>query len=511
MFQKLCRQTAMVVIALSILLCPAAWGKVTPLAAAAGGQSGLSAEMRAPAYHATDAIQARGVLTIAVSMESKYNYLIPDAPETYGSLAGTRDGIVPELCRRIAKGLGVEAKFVEYATTAAQLQAAAAGEVDIAADNFVINAERLALYEMTDTFHIGTIEGDRVYLHVDSQSGTAVNSEADLAKAKIAVVKGTAQATYTAAQYPQAELAELADNQAVLDALAAGTVDAGVFTTLTNAFIEQITQAIGAGTVAQSRYEIAIPDTEGFGFVLMKGNEDLCRHINRVFSHLRQSGWLHQCYKTEELESVERGIISRSGMVYQNISVKPDDCPSLAFDDLDTGLWYHEYVDYAIEHGLMNGTGAYAFSPDGTLTRAQVITVLWRLEGSPKVDYDIHFRDVAAGQWFTEVIRWAVQENIMEGYGGGTFGPNDPIKWQELAAILFRYAAYKGYDVSAKGDPASFTDAAQISSWAYDAMQWAAGHALIADHGGGPIVPADSVKRSEFAAATKLFLENVVK
>ena len=170
----------------------------------------------------------------------------------------------------------------------------------------------------------------------------------------------------------------------------------------------------------------------------------------------------------------------------------------------------HVQPELVLLHGQADA-GNGAFSPEGTLTRAQVITVLWRLEGEPQATNAISFTDVSDGQWYTDVIRWAVREGIMGGYDDGSFGPNNPIKWQELAAILFRYAAYKGYDVSAKGDPASFTDAAQISGWAYDAMQWAAGHALIADHGGGPIVPAGSVKRSEFAATTMQFLENVVR
>ena len=193
-------------------------------------------------------------------------------------------------------------------------------------------------------------------------------------------------------------------------------------------------------------YKRQLHDGYGYGLVLMKGNTELCQYLSRVIGHLQRNGWLHNCYKTEELESVERGIISHSEMTYQNIRVNRDDCPSLDFDDLDTDAWYHEYVDYAMENGLMNGTGTYIFSPYSTLTRAQVITVLWRQENEPKADHEINFNDVTEGQWFTEPVRWAVSEEIMEGYGGGAFGPNDPITWEQLAAILYRYALYKGYD-----------------------------------------------------------------
>ena len=461
-----------------------------------------------PAYHSTEAIKERGVLTVSVCTNARHNYIIPDNPKKYGDLAGTRDGTVPELCREIARELGVELKFVEYKTTEEQIQAAASGEVDLAVDNFLINKERLALYEMTDSFDVINISGDKVYLSTKPASGNRVRSEADLAHARIAVVKATAQATNTAIQYPQAELVELADNQAVLDALVKGEADAGVFTAFDNAFAEKISQAIARGTVVQSSYMIHLPDYRGFGLILMKGNRNLCQFINTMLYDRIESGWMLECFKAEDREAVERGI-KLSVSDYQNKVAEPADCPSRAFPDLDTGKWYHRFVDYAIENGLMGDAGDGAFSPNGTLTRAQVITVLWRLEGEPQATNAISFTDVAESAWYTDVIRWAVREGIMGGYDDGSFGPNNPIKWQELAAILYRYAGYKGYDVTAKGDPASFTDPAEIGGWAYEAMQWAAGKDLIRDDGGGAIHPAGNIKRCEFAATITRFMENV--
>lgn len=483
--------------ALSMLLGLTAWaGAAAP------------ADKSDPAYHSVEAIQERGVLTVSVSSNSKLNYLIPDDVKKYGDLAGTRDGTVPELCREIARALGVELKFVEYKTAEEQLQAAASGEVDLAADNFAINKERLALYEMTDSFDVINISGDKVYLSTKPASGNRVRSEADLARARIAVVKAIAQATNTAIQYPGAELLELADNQAVLDALVKGEADAGVFTAFDNAFAEKISQAIARGTVVQSSYMIHLPDYRGFGLILMKGNRNLCQFINTMLYDRIESGWMLECFKTEEQEAVERGI-KLSVSDYQNKVAEPADCPSRAFPDLDTGKWYHRFVDYAIENGLMGDAGDGAFSPNGTLTRAQVITVLWRLEGEPQATNAISFTDVAESAWYTDVIRWAVREEIMGGYDDGSFGPNNPIKWQELAAILYRYAGYKGYDVTAKGDPTSFTDPAKIGSWAYEAVQWACGAALLETEGCSMIDPAGNTKRCEFAAAITRFMENV--
>ena len=485
------------VMALSMVLGLTAWaGAAAP------------ADRSDPAYHSVEAIQERGVLTVSVSGNSTLNYLIPDNPKKYGDLAGTRDGTVPELCREIARELGVELKFVEYKTMAEQLQAAASGEVDLAADNFTINEERLALYEMTDNFDVIGAVGDDVFLSTKPASGNRVRSEADLAHARIAVIKGSVQVTKTAAQYPQAELVELADNQAVLDALVKGEADAGVFTQYNTAFAKKINQAIARGTVAQCGYMIHLPDYRGFGLILMKGNRNLCQFINTMLYDRIESGWMLECFKAEDREAVERGI-KPSVSDYQNKVAEPADCPSRAFPDLDTGKWYHRFVDYAIANGLLGGTGGDTFSPEGTLTRAQVITVLWRLEGEPQATNAISFTDVSDGQWYTEVIRWAVREGIMGGYDDGSFGPNNPIKWQELAAILYRYAGYKGYDLSAKGDPAYFTDPAKIGSWAYEAVQWACGAALLETEGCGMIDPAGNTKRCEFAAAITRFMENV--
>lgn len=494
MFKKM---TALI-LALSMLLGLTAWaGAAAP------------ADKSDPAYHSVEAIKERGVLTVSVSTISRHNYIIPDDVKKYGDLAGTRDGTVPALCREIARALGVELEFVEYATVAEELQAAASGEVDLAAENFTINEERLALYEMTDSFDVIGVVGDDVFLSTKPASGNRVQSEADPAHARIAAVKGSVQVTNTAIQYPQAELVEVADNQAVLDALVKGEADAGVFTMLTAAEIEKLTQAIVRGTVAQSSYEVVDQSYRGFGLILMKGNRNLCQFINAMLYDLIESGWMQECFKTEEQEALERGIIGQGNILYQDVDIEPSDCPSLAFRDLDTGKWYHRYVDYAIENGLMGDTGGGAFSPDSTLTRAQVITVLWRLEGEPQASNAISFTDVAEGQWYTDVIRWAVREEIMGGLGDGTFGPNDPITWEQLAAILCRYAGYKGYDVSAKSDPASFTDASKISGWAYESVQWACGAALLETEGCGMIDPVGNTTRCEFAAAITRFMENV--
>lgn len=187
-----------------------------------------------------------------------------------------------------------------------------------------------------------------------------------------------------------------------------------------------------------------------------------------------------------------------------------DACPLAAYTDLDTGAWYHDGIHYCLDEGLMIGTGENAFSPDGTLTRAQAVTVLWRLENEPVVNYAMSFADVAEGQWYSEAVRWAASEKIVEGYSDTEFGTDDAITREQLAAILYRYAAYKGYDVSADGDLGDFTDASKISDWAYEAMQWACGTGLM-EGDAGILNPTGDTRRCEFATMVMRFAENIAE
>ena len=493
-FQKLLAVT----LALSMLLWPTALAK-----------EGTLTGKGSPSDHSTSAIKARGVMTIASESQSALDYIIPNDPEKYGDLAGTRGGAVPEVARQIAKELGVKAVFVEYDTVEEVLRATASGEVDMAAGAFLITDEREALYQMTDSYDIVGEEVFSVYLSTKPQSGSIPKNEAELGRARIGVVKGTGQARYTGIQYPQATLVQLPDNQAVLDAIASGDVDAGVFTAYDQVFIDLIMDAYYDGKLTFSIFQVRNPDYRGRGMVLMKGNEEFCSFINRFIYNVREDGWLLECFKTKELEAVELGFQSASSMQYQNLHMEVGNCPSLDYSDLNRDAWYHQCVDYALENDLMTGMGGGIFSPNGTLTRAEAVTVLWKLENKPQVSYQLNFEDVAEGQWFTEMVRWAVSKKIMAGNGDGTFGPNSPITREQLAAVLYRYAAYKKYDVSAKGNLSSFTDASKISGWANEAMQWAYGTKLMQGNGDGTINPTGNTKRCEFASMIMKFNENI--
>lgn len=130
--------------------------------------------------------------------------------------------------------------------------------------------------------------------------------------------------------------------------------------------------------------------------------------------------------------------------------------PANGFTDVDAGVWYAGAVDYVREHKLMNGVGGSRFAPEGTLTRAMLVTVLWRQAEEPVVNYLMRFSDVPAEQWYTEAIRWAASERLVEGYGNGRFGTDDPITQEQLDLIFGRYTdqsvtdGIPGFDGTAK-------------------------------------------------------------
>jgi hypothetical protein len=176
------------------------------------------------------------------------------------------------------------------------------------------------------------------------------------------------------------------------------------------------------------------------------------------------------------------------------------------FDDLSGGEWYYGNVAYAYTNGLMNGAGNNLFNPSGTTTRSMAVTILWRLEGSP-ASAAHSFTDVAAGMWYADAVGWASANGIAEGYGG-KFNPEATVTREQMAAILCRYAAYKGYDVSGTDGLSSFTDAGDISGWAESAVKWAVKNSLLSGVGSNRLDPSGSAQRAQVAAILQRFIEN---
>ena len=185
----------------------------------------------------------------------------------------------------------------------------------------------------------------------------------------------------------------------------------------------------------------------------------------------------------------------------------------LPFTDVPEGAWYADAAAYVYEHGLMAGTSATTFAPDATTSRSMIATILWRMAGSPVVNYAMDYTDVAQGQWYSEAIRWAASEGIVGGYGNGLFGTNDPITREQFAVMLYRFAQEQGYDVSIGENTniLSYTDVADLSEYAISAMQWAVGAGIINGTGdGSTLTPQGQATRAQAAVMLMRFCEEYV-
>lgn len=181
------------------------------------------------------------------------------------------------------------------------------------------------------------------------------------------------------------------------------------------------------------------------------------------------------------------------------------------FSDVAADAWYAEYINYVAENGLMNGYEDGRFGPNDKTTRAQIVTVLYRMEGEPAVSSSSSFKDVSAGgQYYSAAVAWASRNDIVNGYEDGRFGPNDNVTREQIAAILYRYAAYKEYDTTLAGNIASFSDAAKVSSWANSAIAWAVGEGLI-NGDNGALKPQGNATRAEIATLLTRFAKNIAK
>ena len=212
----------------------------------------------------------------------------------------------------------------------------------------------------------------------------------------------------------------------------------------------------------------------------------------------------------------ERGLINKVSGVYltKDMTVyagwRVDENPNTGanpFTDVSEKDWFYGDVMFVYENGLMLGTSKTLFSPHGTATRGMMATILWRMEGSPVPKGKNSFTDVEAGKWYADAITWTAENGIFAGYGKDKFGPDDPITREQLAAIFYRYAYYKGYDLTVKGNLDTFKDADKITDYAKTAMQWAVGSGLVKGKSGNLLDPQGTATRAEIAAMLHRFIE----
>lgn len=200
--------------------------------------------------------------------------------------------------------------------------------------------------------------------------------------------------------------------------------------------------------------------------------------------------------KSDPENYMENGEI-RSGGVTVDVTFIPEDWP---FVDVTEDKWYYDAVAYVYQQGIMVGMSETTFEPNTTVNRAQVVQMLYNLEGQPQVSGDSGFSDIRDDQWYAKAVAWASANDVVAGYEDGTFRPTRAVTREEFAQILYNYAKCKGYDLSASADLGKFPDSGQVSSWAETALGWANGNGLINGHGDGRLDPKGSTIRAQAAS-----------
>lgn len=200
--------------------------------------------------------------------------------------------------------------------------------------------------------------------------------------------------------------------------------------------------------------------------------------------------------KSDPKNYMENGEI-RSGGIAVDVTFIPEDWP---FVDVTEDKWYYDAVAYVYQQGIMVGMSETTFEPNTTVNRAQVVQMLYNLEGQPQVSGDSGFSDIRDDQWYAKAVAWASANDVVAGYEDGTFRPTRAVTREEFAQILYNYAKFKGYDLSASADLGKFPDSGQVSSWAETALGWANGNGLINGHDDGRLDPKGSTIRAQAAS-----------
>ena len=216
-------------------------------------------------------------------------------------------------------------------------------------------------------------------------------------------------------------------------------------------------------------------------------------------------GWYSDHNLTNQVSEVS---LTKNMTVYAGW--RADENPDIVvnpFTDVSEKDWFYNDAMFVYKNGLMLGTSKTLFSPHGTVTRGMMATILWRMEGSLAPKGENSFTDVEAGMWYTDAITWTAENGIFAGYSKEKFGPDDPITREQLTAIFYRYADYKGYKLTVTGNLDKFEDADKITDYAKTVMQWAVGNGLIKGKAENLLDPQGTATRAEIAAMLHRFVE----
>ena len=264
--------------------------------------------------------------------------------------------------------------------------------------------------------------------------------------------------------------------------------------------------------IGYANFQDAVDAVENGGTITVLKSGDYSVSGNKTFSITYETGI------AVTLKAATGYVLTQEGKNTYTIAYagggtpsEPEE-PTWPFTDVTEGDdWFYDAVAYVYENGIMAGTGETTFEPYMELNRAQAAQLFYNLEGKPAVTGDSTFTDVTSGHWAVDAITWAAQNDIVAGIGGGLYDPDSNVTREQFAVMLYNYAQYKGYDLTATGDLSQFPDAGSISSWAETALSWANGNDLINGHENGTIDPKGSTIRAQAASIMANFDQNVAK
>lgn len=266
-------------------------------------------------------------------------------------------------------------------------------------------------------------------------------------------------------------------------------------------------------------YAVTVPDTTGGTVEVSPSRASRGRTV--TITAEPDTGYELESLTVLDSRGNEIALTDKGGGKYtftmpaSRVTVEASFTPApLPFEDVAPGAWYEEAVRYAYFHNIMEGMSKTEFAPTTALTRAMAVQILYNLEGQPDLSSEnlgYPYEDVDAQAWYGDAVYWARITGVATGYGDGTFQPGDSITRQEFAQMLYNYAKYKGYDLSAEGDLSQFPDSESVADWAEAAMSWANGNQLINGHDDGTIDAAGIGTRAQAASILMQFDQNLVE
>ncbi len=278
----------------------------------------------------------------------------------------------------------------------------------------------------------------------------------------------------------------------------------------------------GGGTVVK-RYDITLADTDNGSITAT--HKRASKNSTVTITATPADGYVVDAVTVTEKDGDKVEVTKKDNNKYtfkmpaSDVTVKvtfkaeqtePEQPSDMPFTDVAKDAWYFPAVEYVFNNGLMNGTTATTFAPNVNLNRAMMAAVLYNMEGKPACDKSGIFSDVADGKWYTDAVNWAASNNIVSGMPDGTYAPDQALTREQMASILYRYAEYKGIDVSARADLSTFTDGTTVSPWAQDVVQWAVAEKLMSGNG-NELQPKGTATRAQVATVLMNYCENVAK